>query len=101
MANGAVLYTTASRTLRKGEVHRGGCGRDAPTPFPLRNGRVATRHSRKRGVDRAVDADAARNSGAATRRARRSGYGRRTEGWMSVPVPASWDGLTSRLPLRL
>ena len=41
MANGAVVYTTASRTLRKGEVHRGGCGCDAGTLFPRRNDRGA------------------------------------------------------------
>ena len=101
MANGAVLYTTASRTPRKGEVHRGGCGCDARTPFPRRNDRVAARHGRMRGVERAADADALRKSDAATRWARRRGYGRRTEGWMSESAPANCGGLTTRPPARL
>ena len=46
--------------------------------------------------------DAGRESGSrGARDARRDGYGRRTEGWMSAPVLASCGGLISTLPARL
>ena len=101
MANGAMVYTTASRTLRKGEIHRGGCGCDARTTFPRRNDKVTARHSRTRGVERTTDAAVVRKSGAANRGSPWGGHGGRTVGWMSLPVPANRDGLTSRLPVRV
>jgi hypothetical protein len=89
MANGAVLYTTAPRTSCKGEVHRGGCGRDAPTPFPHRNDRVTARRAGSRCAAHAADDRAeVRVRGRAARNPA-GRYGSRTEGWMSVPVPAS------------
>jgi len=100
MANGAMVYTTASRTRCKGEVHRGGCGCDARTLFPRRNEWVAVR----RGPGETWSARRTRPPAQVrcrTARGPADGYGSRTVGWMSVPVPARGDGLTSRLPVRL
>ena len=80
MANGRMVYTTAPRTPRKGEVHRGGCGCDARTLFSRRNDRVTARCGRARGVGCVVGVAVARKSGAVTRRAR----------WGGLMVP-EWD----------
>lgn len=87
MANSAMVYTTASRTRRKGEVHRGGCGCDARTVFPRSNDGVAARCDRVRWVKGAEDVAAVSKSSAVTRRARR-GLGSEAAG--SVRAWRSW-----------
>ena len=84
MANGAKVYTTASRTPCKGEVHRGGRGCDAGTLFSRRKDRVTPRHGRARGVRCVADVAAVRKSGAATRCSRR---GPRSGGRRAVEDP--------------
>jgi len=91
MASGAVLYTTVARYRRKGEVLRAASGRGESTSFPHRNDRAAARPTV---LSRARGSSVARTSRSPC------GYCRRTEGWMSLPVLASAEGLATNLVVR-